>query len=303
MRHYRSGNPMMENATVEVLLATYNGERFLAAQLDSLLAQTFGEFTILVSDDGSSDTTPAILRAYASAHPGRFCILPPCARLGARANFARLIDAASADYVFFCDQDDIWLPEKMAMSLERMVQLAATSPPGSPLLVHTDLAVVDSGLEVLGPSYFRYVGINPARNSLGALLLGNVVTGCTIVANRALFETARPVPSDASMFDHWLALVAAGLGRISCIDQPTILYRQHGSNLIGADRAGAATFARRFSRIVLGISTLTVLVRYSRNAAILLERYGDDLRPGDKARVRAMARLWSRPRLWRLPSL
>ncbi len=289
--------------SVEVLLTTYNGERYLRAQLDSLLAQTLDGFTIVAADDGSSDSTLVILAAYARAHPKRLRVLAPSNRLGASANFGRLIDAASADYLFFCDQDDVWLPEKMSKSLDCIAQLSERSAPGTPLLVHTDLVVVDERLKVLGPSYFHYVGSNPARNSLAALLLGNVVTGCTIVVNRALFELARPVPQGASMFDHWLALVAAGLGRIAFLNQPTILYRQHGANLIGADKTGTASLAKRFYRIVIGNRTLTVLARYSRNAELMLARYGDRVAARDRARLLAMACLWSQSRWRRLPSL
>lgn len=295
---------MNTSLPVEVLLATYNGERYLAAQLDSLLDQTMSDFVIVVSDGGSRDDTLSVLKDYAERHPGRFQILPQVSRrLDANANFARLLDAASADYVFFCDQDDVWAPDKMTMSLAHLKAIQAAEPGGTAILLHTDLRVVGADLRVLGRSFFDYVGSNPGRHSLGQLLLGNIVTGCTVLVNRPLYELARPIPAEAPMFDHWLGLVAAGVGKIGYIDRAMVDYRQHGGNLIGATKAGAASLLQRARRILSGNSTLKVLERYCAQARVMLDRYASQLSPSDRRKLRAMAGLWQRPKLLRLASL
>lgn len=291
-------------ASVEVLLATCNGEAYLAAALDSLLAQDLAEFTLIVSDDCSTDATPRIIADYAARHPDRFSILPSFGcRLGARGNFARLVDAAHADYVLFCDQDDIWQVGKISSSLALMREMESRYGSNMPLLVHSDLVVVDESLKVLGPSFFSYSGIDPARDTLSDLLLGNVVTGCTMLANRALCDLARPVPPDALMFDHWFALVAAGLGRIACLAQPTVLYRQHEANLIGARRPGSGHLTHRIMRTVRNRDILRILCRYSLQARELGARHGTRLAPADLGKVQALAGIWRQPRHRRIVTL
>lgn len=289
--------------SVEVLLATHNGETFLEAQLNSLIAQDFEAFTVIVADDCSTDSTRAIVARFAERHAGRFVVLPPMARrLGPSANFGRLLDAASADFVFFCDQDDVWLPTKMSLSLARMAEIGAGSP-DAPLLVHTDLAVVDAQLRPLGASFFAYSGIDPARNSLAALLMGNVATGCTMLINRSLYTLARPVPREALMCDFWVAQVAAGLGKLSCLRKPTVLYRQHDGNVIGADRAGAAGFLLRVRRVLFSDKSLRVLTSFSCHAQVLAERYGTRLAARERRQVAVMADLWRIPRWLRFLAL
>lgn len=288
-----------QDRTVEVLLATYNGEKYLAALLESVMEQVDCAFSLVVSDDFSSDSTLQILSSFSKKFPGRIRLLPPApSPLGACANFSRLLDQASADLVLFCDQDDVWLPGKLAMTIERMSALEAEHGRAHPVLVHTDLAVVDDQLCMIKTSFFRFAGIDPERNDIGALLMGNIATGCTMAVNRALYELARPIPRDAVMYDHWLAQVAAALGTIAYIDTPTVHYRQHSGNLIGA-----VSFLGRVSRTLLSDRTLRVLTSYSRHAAALQARYGDRLDPNRAAQVRAMAQLWTMPRHRRFFSL
>jgi glycosyltransferase involved in cell wall biosynthesis len=285
--------------SIEVALATYNSERFLAELLDSLFAQTRQDFTLVVADDGSADRTLDILDDYSGRHEGRIRIVAagPGPR-GVLANFGRLIDNVAADYVLLCDHDDVWLPEKIALSLERLQALEARQPPGTPLLVHTDLVVVGPQLEVLGPSFFRYSNIDPRRNDLVRLLLANVVTGCATIVNRALYERARPIPPQAMMYDHWLALVAATFGAIDYLDRPTILYRQHGGNVIGAQRPGTASTMERVRQTLFSDRRRSVMMRYCRQAGVLLERFGGEMTAEQRRATATLATLWSVGR-WR----
>lgn len=287
-----------------MLIATYNGERFLRPLLDSLLAQEFAWFTIVVRDDCSDDATLTIVREYAARHPGRIVLLPsPTCTAGAASNFAALIAAANADFIFLCDQDDIWLPGKMATSFAAMGDLVRTWGHDHPLLVHTDLAVVGPDLQPLSDSLHRYARFDPERHALSDLLLGNVVTGCTIVANRSLYANARPIPAEAGMYDHWLGQVATALGEIRLIPEATVLYRQHGRNVVGVRPAGFVRFVLSVQRTIFSDATFRVLCAYCDQADILRVRYGARLTPRQLAQVSALAEVWTLPRRKRFVKL
>ena len=176
--------------TVTILLATYNGARHLPAQLDSLLSQTFTGWRLLVRDDGSTDATPAILADYSARFPDRITVLPDDGhRLGPSANFAALMAAADADYLMFCDQDDVWLPEKIGRTMAAMRDLEARHGRDLPLLVHTDLTVTDGQLATVAPSLWRYQHTDPALSGrLNRVLVQNYATGCTLLSDPTVIE-------------------------------------------------------------------------------------------------------------------
>jgi len=226
-------------STVDVVMATFNGEAYLGRQLDSLSSQREVSWRLLVADDGSTDGTLAILNAFKARSPDQVVMLPPSAmRLGPAASFGRLLGATSAPYVFLCDQDDVWEPSKLHVTLERMRDCQGEAA-DVPVLVHSDLAVVDERLAVVSPSLNRYQHLGaPGRRTLRHLLVQNSVTGCTVCVNRALLELALPIPASAIMHDWWLAIVAAALGKVSFIPEPLVRYRQHAGNAVGARRGG-----------------------------------------------------------------
>lgn len=233
----------MGEPRIAILLPTWNGERFLRAQVDSLLAQDYPDFIIVCRDDGSRDASPAIIAEYAARQPQRFHVVPADGRnLGASGSFGFLLGyvlahkaelGLSSAWVMPSDQDDVWHRDKLRRSMARMQALEAAHP-GLPLLVHGDLEVVDESLVSIAPSFVRYQGLQPLRNSFARLLVSNTVTGCTALCNEALLRRALPIPAAAVMHDWWLALVAGAFGRLSFIDEPLLLYRQHGANTIGA---------------------------------------------------------------------
>jgi len=280
--------------SIEVALATYNSERFLPDLLESLFAQSVQGFTLVVADDGSADGTIDILTSYAELYPDRIRVVAGAKRhRGVLGNFARLLDHVTADYVLLCDHDDVWLPDKIALSLTAMLALETRHSTNIPLLIHTDLIVVGPQLEVLSASHMRYAGIDPTRNDLKSLLLGNVVTGCATIINRALYERARPIPPDAMMHDHWLALVASTIGAIEYVDQPTIMYRQHGGNAIGAQVPGTATLIHSIRQTLFSDDRRRVISRYSRQAAALLARFAGEMGADQRRMVATLANLWA----------
>lgn len=221
------------NGSVDIALATFNGEQHLPALLESIKTQTWPHWKILARDDGSTDQTAKILRQFQTKQPGRIRLIDDAdGTLGPAANFSRLLENSQADYIMLADQDDLWLPLKIEMTLNKMHELVAQSGGGSPLLIHTDLSVIGTAR---ADSFWKYQHLSPAYGlTLKNLLTQNVVTGCTVMVNRALLDLALPVPPAAVMHDWWLALVAAAFGQVGFIDIPTVQYRQHGTNCLGA---------------------------------------------------------------------
>jgi glycosyltransferase involved in cell wall biosynthesis len=227
---------------VAIVLATYNGGRYLDEQIRSLQAQDVADWRLLVRDDGSTDDTPYRLRRFAS-EDSRISVLGTDRRLGVVRNFGELLRQAhldGAEYVFLCDQDDVWRPDKLRRSLSLMSRLEAEHGHGVPLLVHSDLEVVDLELRQVHPSFLEFQGIrHEERDPLQVLLAQNFVTGCASLLNRALLEFALPIPDACIMHDWWLAQCAAARGALGFLPEPTIRYRQHAANQIGAGGAWA----------------------------------------------------------------
>jgi glycosyltransferase involved in cell wall biosynthesis len=225
----------MHNPTVDVLLATYNGERYLRAQVDSLLAQSCGSFRILARDDGSTDRTTEILQEYERNCPERFIVIddgPPTG--SAKYNFGILLRHSTASYIAFCDQDDFWFPHKLERTLHRLLSVEAQRGAAVPALVFTNLWLADGDLKSAGITFWEEQIIKPEYcRSLARLLRQNVVTGCTMMINRALAGLVRSIPSSVYMHDWWFALIASTLGSIDYIDEPMMLYRVHGNNACG----------------------------------------------------------------------
>lgn len=266
----------MTDAKVDILLATYNGERYLAEQIESLLAQTFDDWRVIARDDGSSDRTVRILEDYAARHPGRFVLIEDSdAGLGACGNFGRLMEHSTAHYVMFCDQDDVWLPWKIETLMTAMRELEAECGSDAPLLVHSDLRVVDEQLNPIASSFWVYQGGDPSfARSLPRLLAQNVITGCACLCNRRLVELSLPLPDDSLMHDWWIALVAAAIGRVETLRAVTVLYRQHGSNTLGAKRLGVLAMLGRVLSDPVGAfyRTRRTLLSTQRQAGALLGR-------------------------------
>jgi glycosyltransferase involved in cell wall biosynthesis len=219
---------------ITVLMATYNGQRFLAEQLDSLLAQTRLPDRIVIQDDQSTDATPAILDRYQRAHPGLIeRRLNPVNSGGSAANFMSAMTGLRDDYLMLCDQDDVWLPDKIASSYALIRQMEQRWGTACPCLMHTDLQVVGEDLRPISASFKADTFANYDRTTLRDQIIQNTATGCTVMYNRALAELITEVPRDMVMHDWWISLIAAAFGQIDHLDTAPILYRQHGANQIG----------------------------------------------------------------------
>ena len=223
---------------IVVLLAAYNGDKYLSEQIQSIQRQTISNWTLLIRDDGSSDHSRDIIEEFA-AKDNRICIVDD--ELGGRGttkNFAALMQVAlaeGADAIFFSDQDDIWLPHKMSRQLQSLNEMERQYGVSTPLLCYSDLEVVDQNLHQIHPSFMRYEKLrHESRNPMHVLLTQNLVTGCAVVINRHLLEFVTPIPDEIILHDWWLAICAAACGRIGYVDEPLVQYRQHSRNQIGA---------------------------------------------------------------------
>lgn len=227
---------------VDILLATYQGDKFLDELLKSIFTQRHQSFHLWIRDDGSTDKTLEILSNWSKIFPNNITIIPRLKSLGAKGSFSELMQHSRAPYVMFADQDDIWLPFKIEALLDLMHRMERQYDSHIPLLVHSDLRVVDQNLKEISPSFWKYSGINPYKSNLNHLLPQNIVTGCSLMINRSLAQLALPIPNEAIMHDWWIALIATSFGHIDFLPQATILYRQHAQNNIGAKQYDLMNF-------------------------------------------------------------
>ncbi len=220
---------------IDILMSTFNGERYLGEQVGSILGQSFTEFRLIVRDDGSSDDTLALIEEFCREDERITLLRDGEGNVGLRRSFMRLLEASEGEYFMFADQDDVWLPDKIERSIAAIKELEGSSAASEPLLVFTDLKVVNEQLETIDESLWHYQRLRPEiSQDWKRLLAQNVVTGCTILANRAAARASLPFVLPEMMHDHWVAVNAARHGKIGYISEHTVLYRQHASNAEGS---------------------------------------------------------------------
>jgi glycosyltransferase involved in cell wall biosynthesis len=214
-------------AKIGIVLATYNGEKYLAQMLDSLVAQTRPADFIVAVDDGSKDNTPAILKSYQDRLPLQVTILEK--NSGHRAAFSKALELAqpqlsSNDLIALADQDDVWLPQKLEI-LEKEIQDKS--------LVFGDAQVVDANGKIIAESWRSYSKIEK-KISMEQQIAGiNNVTGCLSLFRASLLKAILPIPEGVTVHDRWIAMIADRQGGIAAIDTPVVQYRIHGNNAVG----------------------------------------------------------------------
>jgi glycosyltransferase involved in cell wall biosynthesis len=207
-------------SSIAVVMATCQGERFVAAQLASLANQTRRPDRLLVSDDGSTDATPALVEAFAAIAPFPVTLHRNQARLGSTGNFIAATRRTDAEIILFADQDDIWLPGKIAA-------VAAALETGPDLLVGHDIALIDADGQTLVPSYFRRLAADRLPASL-------CIKGCSLAFRRDLVARwGWPAPQPGASHDLWIASLAMAAGRRGVLDRVLVEHRLHGANASG----------------------------------------------------------------------
>jgi glycosyltransferase involved in cell wall biosynthesis len=219
------------HSKIAVLMATCNGERFIEAQLASLFAQTYTDFTLYIADDVSTDGTVEAIRAFQARYPGKIELQINAERLGAVKNFEGLLQRCREPYAAFCDQDDIWEPEKLRLEFEAMQALEHEGD-AVPCLVHSDLTMMDEQGKERHASYFSFRGYRLRDGKdLGHILGPSGVMGNTVMINAALRARALPFPTGLEVHDYWLGIVAELYGRRRTLRPPLVRYRVHGGNV------------------------------------------------------------------------
>lgn len=267
----------MTSNKVDILLATCNGERFIQEQVSSILNQSYPHLSLIICDDQSTDQTPIILAELAKNHPERIKIISAGRKLGVNQCFSFLLEHIENDYLMFADQDDVWLKHKVENAMESIQILEKQYGCDIPLLVHSNLKVVDAKLEVLSDSFWSYSNLFPKNgSSLNRLIVQNAVTGCSLLMNRALVNKAMPIPEEAIQHDWWIALVAAAFGYIKEIEEPSILYRQHTANAVGAIKYNPFVYFYRRMKTPLEVDK-AYRIRNMNQTKTLNDRYSTTL--------------------------
>ena len=216
---------------IDILMPTYNGRLYLRKQLDSILNQTFSDFRLIISDDASTDSTLKILKEY-EKKDRRIEIYGHQENIGVSANFEFLIGKVRSEYFMFSDQDDVWEPDKIEKTFNKMKETDSD-------LVYTDLEVTNSRLKTIAPSYWKLKGFeNKIKNynNFESLYLNNYITGCTMLIKSKWINEFLPFPKSSKyiLYDYWISLVISQKGKIAYVDEPTIKYRQHKKNQVGS---------------------------------------------------------------------
>lgn len=235
---------------ISVCIATYNGEAFIQDQVLSILTQLTSDDEVIVSDDISTDETLLKIQAL---NDSRIRILPASTKLGIVKNFERAISHARGEYIFLCDQDDIWLQNKVTRTIESLQ---------SNILTVSDCKVVDMGLWEINPSFFALRNSGPGfiKN-----LYKNGYLGCCMAFRKELVPYILPIPKSAPMHDMWIGLIAETVGKVNFIREPLVLYRRHGNNASPtAEKSSFSLYQQIKFRVPL---TCLIIIRYIRNAA------------------------------------
>lgn len=285
---------------IAVAMATYNGARYIREQLNSIAAQTLPPVELVVSDDGSTDDTLAIVHAFAAQVPFPVRVLDKTERLGFADNFLHASAACTAPLVALSDQDDVWLPHKLATGYARLRDDAS-------LLAMHRLALTDEGLHpigthdqgIAGDCCFEPLEIDPYVTGWGnSMMFRRDLATLVPRADRPRQPQAtRPLSHDT-----WLYVLAAALGRVSHIAEPLILYRQHDANVYGTTLAGGV-LARLSTRLdVVRTVPLTVYREravFDAHMTRLLEALADRSKGGDRdVAAQAATRFAERATRW-----
>lgn len=219
-------------AQVHIVLATYNGEKYIREQLNSLLENTYQDFSVEVCDDGSTDGTVKIVEEYMKKY-GKIRLHQNEKNLGYVMNFMEGIRRSESPYIMLCDQDDIWYADKIETTFGRMLELEQSSGADVPLMVFTDAMNYDSETGAEMGAFHQNSRLDTRKIDTAHLFMENKCIGCTVMINGAVREYLDILPEEIRVHDWWLALICSNFGKISYINETTLQYRQHSGNMIG----------------------------------------------------------------------
>ncbi len=226
----------MNTLNLAIIMTTYNGEKYLKGQIDSILNQTYDKFTLYIRDDNSTDNTKNIIKEYTLKFTDKIIEIKDNKIAGGACNnflFALeyVYNLNKHNIFMFSDQDDVWLKEKIEITLNEYNNLENKD---KPILIHTDLYVADKELNIIDSSFVKLSHFRKDYTNFNNYLIQNNVTGCTVFINKDLADLINFKITNIIMHDWFFALIASAFGQVRFINQPTIYYRQHERNTIGA---------------------------------------------------------------------
>lgn len=234
---------------IDVLLSTYNGEKYIREQIDSLILQTYPDWHLLIRDDGSSDRTLELINYYQKKYPEKIKIIEDSyGNIKPTNSFAVLLEYTTAPYIMFCDQDDIWLPDKIELTYLKMKKLE-NDYVSLPLLVFSDLKLYADDGRIISDSFIKYQNMKPdvVYNTWMCMAM-SVVPGCTIMINHIAKKCVLPIPS-FMVHDYWIVTMISYYGKCEFIDAPTIYYRIHQHNSVGINNVGKSYLISKIRNI------------------------------------------------------
>ena len=286
-----------QTAAVEILMPVWNGERHLREQLDSIISQTWPSWHLTISDDNSSDTTLDIVHEYIARYPQRMTRVYHNTTFGnARDHYFWLMSQCQSLYLMFCDQDDVWLSDKVEKTMRALLAQETVCGSVTPILAFTDVTPVNEQLKPLATSMMQYQMQNPdTASDFRSLLFQNVVSGCSMAINRSLAEKAMVCIDQKGtiMHDWWLATVAACFGRTVYVPESTLLYRQHNGNTVGAKAIQKLT--TRLSGLMHLREERKQIIRKKHQAFIFYQTYQECLTPNENIFLQIYSKSHSGP--------
>ena len=228
---------------IDILLPVYNGEKFLKEQIYSIFCQTYHDFRVVIRDDSSTDRSRDIINEYAM-NPRVKIVEDSKGNLGSTKSFEELVSYVEGDYFMFCDQDDIWKPNKVEITLAKMMEEEGRYPE-TPILVCTDSTCVDQDGIVISESFYtsqKFEYTFDSREKMAAL---NVIQGNTCMLNKMCKQYIHDIPSDV-VYDAWVGLTVAYFGRVFYLHEQTLYYRQHSHNAVGVKNISYHYFTNKY---------------------------------------------------------
>lgn len=265
----------MEEPVVDIIMATYNGAKYVSEQIESIQRQSYKNWRLLISDDCSSDATLDIVRSYTKSDDRIKLISNEVKFGGAMPNFLNALSKSESSLFMFCDQDDIWLEDKIKISVECITSLENKFGTDKPIFVSSDMKIVDDDLNLLSSSFINYERFGTKDSSLGHALIENNVWGCTIIGNASLrIWLSRCASYDGLIMHDWLVnLICKSAGFSYFINESTSLYRQHTGQEVGSHKFS-------FFKLVSGFSLQNSRSFWNtvrKNAEAFLNNYQDYL--------------------------
>lgn len=257
---------LVNDKRVAILLATYNGSDYLKEQIDSIINQTYKNWTLYIRDDGSNDETLAFVDNLCKSNNRIMLINDSEKHVGAAKSFMRLLENIDSELYMFCDQDDVWKDDKIKISLDAYDEVNADKS-RTPIVVHTDVSVTDENLNIIVKSQWKDSNIYPDKlKSYNMLAICCYTQGNTMLFNNKAKELCFPLKDTILMHDWWVStrVMKAG-GVIKSVYEPTLLYRQHADNVLGVRTGKANSILSRFLSLNEAINENRSLYKSIRN--------------------------------------